>query len=786
MLTEGWDANTVTHVLGIRAFGTQLLCEQVIGRALRRQSYDLNEDRAVQRRIRRRVRRPVRLHRQARRRTAAAPARTVQVQGRSPRARRSRNPFPARRGLSCGAPRERITATFNADSMIELTPDLVCPPNSRTPDIIGQTADMTLEHLHRVRTSTLLFHLTKRLCTPSSVTRATIPTCTCTGSKRITKQWLDGSSLFKGSTYPRCSCTRIWRTWRATGSRPASRRHFKAAAHQGAARSVQPQRLHGARAVQHLKTDRWDTSGPPTKNHVNWVILDSDWEAEFCRVAESHPRVTAYTRTQPGASRSRIGSAPRRARISPTSSCWWTTDTGPTTCSISSSRSRATAAKTRRRRSRRWKRTGCPASTTWDVRALGIRGADRRVSHRSRLRSQGREGVQSHDRRSAPSSRRGWVDVAKATSSKAKTGKTVETLTHDEDTRKNIPTAEYQSVVEKDEQTPVRSLSAQPRSRSAARLARQGRAGLERPRRPGAAALHPGEGAPEGAHRRPAAAVEGAKPQRADAQIDLFADFNGVPEGADKTDFYQHDQNWSNRMILGDSLQVMASLAEREGLRGKVQCIYIDPPYGIKFNSNFQWSTTSRDVKDGNADHITREPEQVKAFRDTWRDGIHSYLTYLRDRLTVARDLLSDSGSIFVQIGDENVHRVRALMDEVFGDDNFCYRDSVSRRAVRMADLCDPRQRLHPLVSPKTKPSDQVPALFKSSTSRCRRLQTRIAVERRWCRNLDQRSDIEAEAGFGASIQRVVWHLQSRRSASADSVGTLLPGATVFSLRGQR
>ena len=124
-------------------------------------------------------------------------------------------------------------------------------------------------------------------------------------------------------------------------------------------------------------------------------------------------------------------------------------------------------------------------------------------------------------------------------------------------------------------------------------------------------------------------------------------------------------------MILGDSLQVMASLAEREGLRGKVQCIYIDPPYGIRFNSNFQWSTTSRDVKDGKADHITREPEQVKAFRDTWRDGIHSYLTYLRDRLTVARDLLTESGSVFVQIGDENVHRVRALMDEIFGNDNF-------------------------------------------------------------------------------------------------------------------
>ena len=152
---------------------------------------------------------------------------------------------------------------------------------------------------------------------------------------------------------------------------------------------------------------------------------------------------------------------------------------------------------------------------------------------------------------------------------------------------------------------------------------------------------------------------------------DLFGDFNGLPGGEARTEFYQHDSNWTNRLILGDSLAVMASLAEREGLRGKVQCIYLDPPYGIRFNSNFQWSTTTRDVKDGSKDHITREPEQVKAFRDTWRDGIHSYLTYLRDRLTVARDLLAESGSIFVQIGDENVHRVRALMDEILGDDNF-------------------------------------------------------------------------------------------------------------------
>ncbi len=160
--------------------------------------------------------------------------------------------------------------------------------------------------------------------------------------------------------------------------------------------------------------------------------------------------------------------------------------------------------------------------------------------------------------------------------------------------------------------------------------------------------------------------------------VDLFADFNGIDLEA-RTEFYAHDVHWTNRMILGDSLQVMASLAERESMRGKVQCIYFDPPYGIKFNSNWQVSTRNRDVKDGKLESLTREPEQVKAFRDTWKDGIHSYLTYLRDRMTAARDLLTESGSIFVQIGDENVHRVRALMDEVFGEDNFVSQISVQK-----------------------------------------------------------------------------------------------------------
>ncbi len=156
---------------------------------------------------------------------------------------------------------------------------------------------------------------------------------------------------------------------------------------------------------------------------------------------------------------------------------------------------------------------------------------------------------------------------------------------------------------------------------------------------------------------------------RDDVQRDLFADPEQDYRNA--VQFYQHDVDWANRLILGDSLQVMSSLARREDLAGKVQMIYIDPPYGIKFASNFQSEVGKRDVKDKDAD-LTREPEMVKAYRDTWHLGIHSYLSYIRDRLLIARELLADSGSIFVQISDENLHRVRQMMDEVFGPENCC------------------------------------------------------------------------------------------------------------------
>jgi len=256
----------------------------------------------------------------------------------------------------------------------------------------------------------------------------------------------------------------------------------------------------------------------------------------------------------------------------------------------------------------------------------------------------------------------------------AKTPKSVETITHEGDRRTNIPTAEYENLMRDEDKKPIE---------------------LKYPRNPDLDPQLVWRGKDDQdwsdlvVTAPPLYIQEKINPKhiiddlmrqskkRSDDKAqeeapDLFADmFDGELDPEAKTEFYAHDQNWTNRMILGDSLQVMASLAEREGLRGKVQCIYFDPPYGIKFGSNWQVSTRSRDVKDGKADQISREPEMVKAFRDTWSDGIHSYLTYLRDRLTIARDLLHESGSIFVQIGDENVHRVRALLDEVFGENNF-------------------------------------------------------------------------------------------------------------------
>lgn len=267
--------------------------------------------------------------------------------------------------------------------------------------------------------------------------------------------------------------------------------------------------------------------------------------------------------------------------------------------------------------------------------------------------------------------------------------KKVESLKH-KDKRANIPTEELRDFVADEELTPMTMLY--PRDPSLdPQLVWKGKD--EQDREDLAVPVVPVY-IQEKIH--PQALIE-ALPRiekQASDQPNLFADFNGGPKEFDqKVDFYHYEQNWSNRMILGDSLLVMTSLAEKEKLKGKVQTIYIDPPYGIKFGSNWQVSTRKRIVKDGKADNATRQPEQIRAFRDTWKLGIHSYLAYLRDRLVVARELLTETGSVFVQIGDENVHLVRNLLDEVFGSENFIalitFRTKIPLGTTFIAGVCD-------------------------------------------------------------------------------------------------
>jgi type III restriction enzyme len=300
MLTEGWDANTVTHVLGIRAFGTQLLCEQVIGRALRRQSYELNEDGPDKGLFNVEYADVFGIPFDFTAKPVIAPPQppreTVQVRAIRPERDALEIRFPRVEGYRVELPEERLTARFNADSILELSPDLVGPSITHNSGIIGEGVDMNLQHLGDMRPSTLLFHVTQRLLYTKWRDPGEEPKLHLFGQlKRITKQWLDTCLVCKGGTYPAqlmyqeladIACNRITdgisRAWE--GQRP-----IKAL--------LDPYNPTGSTAHVRFntsRTDRWETSSKSC--HVNWVVLDSDWEGEFCRVAESHPKVRAYVK----------------------------------------------------------------------------------------------------------------------------------------------------------------------------------------------------------------------------------------------------------------------------------------------------------------------------------------------------------------------------------------------------------------------------------------------------------------------------------------------------------
>ena len=296
MLTEGWDANTVTHVLGVRAFGTQLLCEQVVGRALRRQSYDLNEDNLLNVEYADILGIPFDFTAKPVVAPPQPPRETVHVQAVRPDRDALEIRFPRVEGYRVELPAERLTAQFNKDSILELTPDLVGPSITRNAGIIGEGVNLTLDHLQDIRRSTLLFHVAKRLLYTKWRDPGEEPKLHLFGQlKRITKEWLDTSLVCKGGTYPAqlmyqeladMACGRITAgiTRALVGERP-----IKAV--------LDPYNPTGSTIHVNFTTSkmtRWQTDA--RRCQVNWVIFDSDWEAEFCRVVESHPRVRAYVK----------------------------------------------------------------------------------------------------------------------------------------------------------------------------------------------------------------------------------------------------------------------------------------------------------------------------------------------------------------------------------------------------------------------------------------------------------------------------------------------------------
>ena len=298
MLTEGWDANTVTHVLGVRAFGTQLLCEQVIGRALRRQSYDLNEDGLFNVEYADVLGIPFDFTAKPVVAPPQPPRETVQVKAVRPDRDALEIRFPRVQGYRAELPDERLTAHFDADSVLELTPDLIGATETRNSGIIGETVDLNLVHTGDVRPSQLVYELTSHLLLSKWRDANGEPQLHLFGQlKRIARQWLDTCLVCKGGTYPAqlkykmladMAANRITDaiTREAVGSRPILA-------------VLDPYNPVGSTAHVNFntsKTERWDTSGPPPKCHLNWVILDSDWEAEFCRVAEAHPRVRTYVK----------------------------------------------------------------------------------------------------------------------------------------------------------------------------------------------------------------------------------------------------------------------------------------------------------------------------------------------------------------------------------------------------------------------------------------------------------------------------------------------------------
>jgi len=612
----------------------------VIGRALRRYSYDLNQDGLFDVEYADVFGIPFDFTAKPVVAKSKPPKRTVNVKAVRPERDDLTIYYPNVQGYRVELPDTRLTAQFTQDSTLELNPDRVGATQTQNSGIIGESVDLNVKHLESIRESTVLYELTKHLIYNKYRDPGEEPKIHLFGQlKRIARQWMKECLVCKGDTYPAqlmyreiadMACDRIKAaiTEATIGTKP-----IKAI--------LDAYNPMGSSAAVNFNTSKetlWQTDR--RLSHVNWVVCDSDWEAEFCRVAEANPRVKAYVKNQglgfevPYL----FGSTPRK--YIPDFIVLVDDGHGPDdllNLVVEIKGYRGEDAKDKANTMRNYWVPG--------VNNLGRFGRWQFAELTSVFEMDAEfsqvieTAIQVHYAKVAPPRT-------------PKSPKQVESIKHGDDKRKNIPTAEHQSVMADEERSPIRvAYERRNPDLDEPQLVWRGKdmadwsdLVVSAPPLYIQEKVHP-KVLVDDLLKQSQARAEATQPQQLD--FDLFADFDGLPD-ATATDFYKHNANWSNRMILGDSLQVMASLAEREGLRGKVQCIYLDPPYGIKFGSNWQVSTRKRDVKDGKLEETTRQPEQIRAFRDSWELGIHSYLSYLRDRLMVARELLTETGSCFV------------------------------------------------------------------------------------------------------------------------------------------
>ena len=682
MLTEGWDANTVTHILGVRPFRSQLLCEQVVGRGLRRRNYAVNPD------------------------TGRFEPEYAEVYGvpfafipgdrqipkpRDPRPAVEVRALPERWDLAIRFPKldgyrvelpdETLHADFDEDSRMHLDHATVALW-VKNQGVIGAAAEVDLDDIRNARTQRIAFAIAKTLIEREEFFAA------LGGAQRpwlfpqlvdITRQWLDQCVTTEtGVTKGHLLLTQA-------GARAAEKVFSSIIRYPGSRQPVLMPIIRrfdssGSTDDVHFVTRKVVMDPPPAKSHLNHVVLDglrgNSWEEGIAQALEDNPRVRSYVKNE------RLGFTipyvhegpnPRvRARLP-----------GPPRHRTGRRRAHPdhrglgepqVARAHRRQGGHRPQPVVRGRQQLGRVRPLGLRRSPQPRRCRTPAPRRHRQPVRrpAHHRAARLITRNAACQHGKARRTHRRPSTRSPTPT-------SGPTSPPLTRVRRTS-SPRRWNSPDPSRTSATPRSTRNWSG--RARTSSTARDLVVDAPPIYIQEKidPRVIIENlrrtAERPEDEPELTLFDTFDGLDE-LELVDFYQHQANWSNRMILGDSLNVMASLAEREGLRGKVQMIYVDPPYGIKFGSNWQVSARKRDVKDGKLEDASREVEQIKAFRDTWELGIHSYLTYLRDRLTVAKDLLTESGSIFVQIGDENVHLVRSLMDEVFGSENFDQPDHV-------------------------------------------------------------------------------------------------------------